>query len=98
LLDALSTRGLEKARVLLLQSAVGHAQAHAFQTAAGDVLGNDLIERWMHLVEREDHAGATTLLTVKSDPEGKAVSGEAVHAWLASWGKNGELPPPKHGG
>ncbi len=64
LLDALSTRGLEKASVLLLQSAVGRADAHAFQTAAGYVLGNDLIQRWLVLLEQADPAGATALLTL----------------------------------
>lgn len=28
---------------------------------------------------------------------GRVVSGEAVKRWLRSWGKPGELPPPKVG-
>jgi predicted transcriptional regulator len=29
--------------------------------------------------------------------QGNVVSGDAVHAWLRSWGSADELPPPKVG-
>lgn len=38
-----------------------------------------------------------TLQAMESVARGEAVSGEAVHAWLRSWGTPDELPPPKAG-
>ena len=41
-------------------------------------------QRWQDTVE-----------ALKSASEGKLVGAERVHAWLESWGKDDELPPPK---
>jgi len=41
-------------------------------------------QRWQDNVE-----------ALKSASEGKLVGAERVHAWLESWGKDDELPPPK---
>ena len=38
-----------------------------------------------------------TLEAMESVAQGKIVSGEAVHAWLRSWGSVDELPPPQVG-
>ena len=35
-----------------------------------------------------------TLKAMESAAQGKVVAGEAVHAWLRSWGKKNELLPP----
>jgi predicted transcriptional regulator len=34
---------------------------------------------------------------MESVASGVVVSGEAVHAWLKSWGSKKELPPPEVG-
>ena len=38
-----------------------------------------------------------TLIAMDSVAQGQTVSGEAVHAWLSSWGSTKELQPPKVG-
>jgi predicted transcriptional regulator len=38
-----------------------------------------------------------TLEAMDSVAQGKVVPGEAVHAWLRSWGSADELPPPEMG-
>lgn len=38
-----------------------------------------------------------TLQAMESVANGRVVSGDAVHAWLHSWGSDAELPPPKVG-
>ena len=38
-----------------------------------------------------------TLAAMESVARGELVSGQAVHEWLESWGKAGELEPPKAG-
>ena len=38
-----------------------------------------------------------SLDAMESVAQGKAVSGEAVHRWLRSWGATDELSPPKVG-
>lgn len=35
-----------------------------------------------------------TLAAIDSVARGEVVSGQAVHAWLDSWGSDDELPPP----
>jgi predicted transcriptional regulator len=35
-----------------------------------------------------------TLEAIESVAQGRVVPGEAVHAWLSSWGSPDELPPP----
>lgn len=36
-----------------------------------------------------------TLEAMASVAEGRVVPAESVHAWLASWGSEDELPPPR---
>ncbi len=38
-----------------------------------------------------------TLIAMESVASGKVISGQAVHAWLESWGTPNELPPPQVG-
>jgi len=35
-----------------------------------------------------------TVQAIESVEQGRVISSEAVHAWLASWGSPNELPPP----
>lgn len=46
-------------------------------------------------IELEQTRWSETLTAMQSVAQGKVVSGDDVHAWLASWGSSGELPPPK---
>ncbi len=64
LLKALSTCGMDKPVVALMRSATGHEQPQAFELAAAGLLGNHLIDNWLHLLEKEDYAGAAALLVV----------------------------------
>lgn len=54
--------------------------------ALREFIDNQAIEqaRWLETVE-----------AMESVARGEAVSGEAVHAWLHSWGGTDELAPPK---
>lgn len=36
-----------------------------------------------------------TLAAMESVARGEVVSGDAVHAWLKSWGDSNEFPPPE---
>lgn len=38
-----------------------------------------------------------TVKAMESVARGEAVSGDAVHDWLRSWGSSNELTPPKSG-
>lgn len=38
-----------------------------------------------------------TIQAMESVAQGRVVSGDAVHAWLKSWGTDQELPPPEIG-
>jgi hypothetical protein len=62
LLKTLGARGLDNPSTVLMRSAVGHELPQAFQVMAGTLLGNDLIARWLRLLEQEDYAGATAQL------------------------------------
>lgn len=39
-----------------------------------------------------------TLESMVSVADGRVVPADSVHAWLASWGSEDELPPPRAGG
>jgi len=47
--------------------------------------------------ELEQAKRKETLEAMESVARGKVVSGEAVHAWLRSWGSADELPTPDVG-
>ena len=62
LLEALSSRGVEKPAIALMRSAVGQDDARAFERMAGTQLGSDLLNEWFRLLERENYLGAKALL------------------------------------
>lgn len=58
---------------------------------------NQALREFLARQELEQARWQDTLQAMESVAKGKVVSGEAVHAWLDSWGASGELPPPKAG-
>ena len=58
---------------------------------------NQAIREFIEKQELEQQRWQETLEALTSVKQGKVVSGEAVHAWLGSWGSAEELPPPKAG-
>jgi predicted transcriptional regulator len=58
---------------------------------------NQALREYMERQELEQRRWQETLDAMESVAQGKVVSGEAVHAWLKSWGRADELPPPKLG-
>lgn len=56
---------------------------------------NQALREFLARQELEQARWQDTLQAMESVAKGKVVSGEAVHAWLDSWGDSGELPPPK---
>ncbi len=58
---------------------------------------NQALREYMQRQEQEQVRWEETLRAMESVAQGKVVSGEAVHAWLRSWGSSKELPPPKAG-
>jgi predicted transcriptional regulator len=60
-------------------------------------LVNQAIREFVARQEVEQLRWSETLLAMESVAQGKVASGQAVHAWLESWGSSEELPPPKAG-
>ena len=60
-------------------------------------LVNQAIREFVARQEQEQARWSETLTAMGSVAQGKVVSGQAVHAWLESWGSPNELPPPKVG-
>ncbi|QDA56504.1 CopG family ribbon-helix-helix protein [Thermomonas aquatica] len=60
-------------------------------------LVNQAIREFVARQELELSRWNETLTAMSSVAQGKVVSGQAVHAWLESWGNANELPPPKVG-
>lgn len=60
-------------------------------------LVNQAIREFVARQEQEQARWNETLAAMGSVARGEVVSGEAVHAWLDSWGSSNELPPPKAG-
>ena len=58
---------------------------------------NQAIREFIERKELEQARWQETLTAMESVAQGRAVSGEAVHDWLRSWGNSDELPPPKVG-
>lgn len=58
---------------------------------------NQALREFIRRQEQEQLRWQETLQAMESVAQGKVVSGEAVHAWLRSWGGPDELPPPKTG-
>lgn len=60
-------------------------------------LVNQAIREFVARQEQEQSRWSETLTAMESVAQGKLVPGQAVHAWLESWGSASELPPPKVG-
>lgn len=60
-------------------------------------LVNQAIREFVARQETEQARWSETLAAMESVAQGKVVSGDAVHTWLASWGTASELPPPAVG-
>lgn len=58
---------------------------------------NQALREFLARQELEQARWRETLQAMDSVAQGKVVSEESAHAWLASWGTRGELPPPKAG-
>jgi predicted transcriptional regulator len=58
---------------------------------------NQALREYIQRQEQEQLRWQETVQAMESVARGEVVSGEAVHAWLRSWGASGELPPPKVG-
>jgi len=58
---------------------------------------NQALREFLEKQDLEQERWNETLEAMESVAQGRVVSGEAVHAWLASWGDAAELPPPKFG-
>lgn len=58
---------------------------------------NQALREFLIRKEVEQERWHQTLEAMTSVAKGKVVSGDAVHAWLSSWGGADQLPPPKAG-
>ncbi|MDH1264880.1 MULTISPECIES: CopG family ribbon-helix-helix protein [unclassified Pseudomonas] len=58
---------------------------------------NQALKEFFERQELEQNRWKETLQAMESVAQGNVVSGEAVNAWLKSWGSSEELPPPKSG-
>ena len=56
---------------------------------------NQAIREFVARQELEQSRWRETLGAMESVAHGSVVSGEAVHAWLESWGSSYELSPPQ---
>ncbi len=61
-------------------------------------LVNQAVREFVARQEMEEQRWSETLSAMESIAQGQVVSGDAVHAWLRSWGGTDELPAPKVGG
>ena len=58
---------------------------------------NEAIKEYIQRRKLEDVRWQETWRAMESVATGSVVSGEAVHAWLKSWGHPKETTPPKAG-
>jgi len=58
---------------------------------------NQAVKEFVERQGIEQNRWQQTLQAMESVAQGQVVSGEAVHAWLQSWGTDKELPPPEIG-
>lgn len=56
---------------------------------------NQALREYLERDMNEQQRWQETVKALKSASAGKLVDADRVHAWLESWGKDGELPPPK---
>lgn len=58
---------------------------------------NQALREFIDRQELEQLRWQETLAAMESVAKGQVVTGEAVHAWLRSWGATKELAPPRVG-
>lgn len=58
---------------------------------------NQALGEFLARQSQEQSRWQETLQAMESVAQGKVVSGDAVHAWLESWGSAHEVTPPKAG-
>lgn len=58
---------------------------------------NQALREYFERQELEQARWQETLQAMESVAQGRVVSGDAVGAWLQSWGTDNELSPPKVG-
>ena len=56
---------------------------------------NQAVREYLERDINEKQRWGETVSALKSASEGKLVGADKVHAWLESWGRDDELPPPK---
>lgn len=56
---------------------------------------NQAVKEFIERSHSEQQRWQQTLQAMESVAQGRMVAGEAVHAWLKSWGTENELPPPE---
>lgn len=56
---------------------------------------NQALREYLERDRLEQQRWQETVEALKSASSGKVVSSDTVHAWLESWGRDDELPPPK---
>jgi predicted transcriptional regulator len=71
-------------------------QAASRQHRSKNWLINQAIREYLARDRLEQQRWQETVAALKSASEGRLVAADQVHAWLESWGKDAELPPPKH--
>ncbi|MCE7032761.1 ribbon-helix-helix protein, CopG family [Lysobacter sp. GX 14042] len=60
-------------------------------------LVNEAVREYVARHQAQRSRMEETLAAIDSVARGEVVSGQAVHAWLDSWGSDDELPPPASG-
>jgi predicted transcriptional regulator len=58
---------------------------------------NQAVEEFVEHQQQEQQRWQETPESLQSVRIGQVASGDAVHAWLGSWGSDNELPAPKTG-
>ncbi len=56
---------------------------------------NEALRAYLATQQLETQRWQETLEALESVKTNQVIDGEEVHQWLDSWGKEGELPPPK---
>jgi predicted transcriptional regulator len=56
---------------------------------------NEAVRDYLERAESEAQRWRDTLKAFDSIKAGKLVDGDAVDKWIASWGSDDELPPPR---
>lgn len=58
-------------------------------------LVNQALREYLERDMNEQQRWQETVVALKSASAGRLVDADRVHAWLESWGRDDELPPPK---